>query len=285
MSVAQPPPPLPPAVTVSGASPRPTLPSIGANGVPRHPSLPHAHSDFGLDISRTPSPASSSSSANGRPGILRSASVGDHLCSASPISPASAVQFAPLPQIAPRKRKSTRSLGLAARSQMLKAQAERRANQQEQDLAWEDLAQLMKDAQKLFKRVVGKGSAKGKAPEQSADGSASPQAGDEETTVQDFLVQQHVAQLREKPLPELDERPRSPPPLAPYLGGSDQDDSGDGERRDSGTSEDPEQDAQDEERRASSVPDDESTTPTPTGKSVPASTQQLHHHEQAQQLP
>ena len=270
-----------PIVTVTD-SPRPRLRSMG-------PQSAHAELQTVSHLSTTTSsPASSTSSVeqSQRPGILRSASTSDTVPAWVPNGGPLNVQFAPLPEIQPRKRRSTRSLGLAARGDMLRAQAERRQQRDvEQDLAWEDLTQLMKDASNLFKRAVGVKSKKKEAAQDAVspttEGQAGPSTAEAQAALPPVLEQRQqipqapAQQQAQSPSPDHhiarghthdSSRAYSPPPL-PRVPADDETEglSDSTEQRESGVSED--QSSQD--RPSSTDSDDRSfarepTPPTPT---------------------
>ena len=241
-----PPAPVPALVIALHDDPRPRRPST-APPQSAHPDLQS------LGASTSSSPSSSSSSFHKRPGILRSFSAAENIHSVGGHwSPADGpnIQFAPLPEIAPRKRRSTRSLGVAARGEMLRAQSQRRQQQlqqNEQDLAWEDLAQLVKDASDMFKRVVGgKSKKKAGAPvaptaegkpgssHQGVHAALEKQCPDASDAPSDLL---ELSQQQDPP--DLHLRPRSPPPrVMDSTIEDDEDDETSSGPRDSGFSED-----------------------------------------------
>jgi hypothetical protein len=105
------------------------------------PSIPK--SDDSLDVGQVSSPSASTPSTPSLFDDCLHPSEGRSLQSSASlpiVSPTANVQFAPLPEINPRDRRSTRPLGMAARSQMLQQRRQiQMQNGQRHPREWSDL--------------------------------------------------------------------------------------------------------------------------------------------------
>jgi hypothetical protein len=120
--------------------PHSTLPHHMSNAARPLPSIPK--SDDSLDVGQTSSPAASTPSIHSLFDDCLHPSEGRSLRSSASlptVPPTANVQFAPLPEINPRERRSTRPLGMAARSQMLQQRRQiRMQNGQRHPRQWSD---------------------------------------------------------------------------------------------------------------------------------------------------